>query len=390
VGIALWDTGTTFNRIEGNFAGLAPNGSTALPLTQSGILLATNSSGNTVGGTTFGAGNLVANCAFEGIGTFKSTGNSILGNSIGRTTTNLAAPVENGILLNDTSNNNEVRTNVVFRARKQGINLFKSSGNTVQGNIIGFAADQLTAGGFGDRGILINELSHNNVIGGTGSGQGNRIGNGPHGVGIFNSNGSLLQGNIIGVNANNVRAPITGDGIGIYNSSSENRVGGGTVPGRNVIRGASRGVVVLGNTSLRNSIRVNSISGSAALGIDLIGTGGVTSNDNTDADVGPNGLTNFPQILGLVFSGGNLTVNGALAAKPTTAYTIDVYYSSAADASGFGEGEVWVSAIPVMTNSVGTVTFSQIINTIPAGTHVSMTATGPEGTSEFCRSAPRT
>jgi hypothetical protein len=49
-----------------------------------------------------------------------------------------------------------------------------------------------------------------------------------------------------------------------------------------------------------------------------------------------------------------------------------------------------VSAIPVMTNSVGTVTFSQIINTIPVGTHVSMTATGPEGTSEFCRSAPRT
>lgn len=389
VGIGLWDTGTTFNRVEGNFAGLGPNGSLALPLTQSGILMATNSSGNTIGGTGLGVANLVANCGFEGIGVFKSTGNSILGNSIGRTTTNGAAPVENGILLNDGSANNEVRTNVIFRVRKQGINLFKATGNTVQGNIIGFASDQLTAGGIGERGILINELSHNNTIGGAGSGQGNRIGNALHGVHIFRSNNNLLQGNIIGINANNVRAPITGDGVGIFNASSDNRVGGGTVASGNTIRGASRGVVVQDATSLRNSIRVNRISGNAALGIDLLGTGGVTSNDNTDADVGPNGLTNFPQILGLVFSGGNLTVNGALAAKPATAYTIDVYYSTAADASGFGEGEVWVSSIPVVTNSVGTVTFSQIINTIPAGTHVSMTATGPEGTSEFCRSALR-
>src|SRR6185503_11921522 len=84
------------------------------------------------------------------------------------------------------------------------------------------------------------------------------------------------------------------------------------------------------------TIRVNSIHSNAGLGIDL-GGDGVTMNDPLDADTGPNGLQNFPVITSVAAQLITGTFNGA----PNTAFTLDLYSSPAADASGFGEGEVW-------------------------------------------------
>ncbi len=94
----------------------------------------------------------------------------------------------------------------------------------------------------------------------------------------------------------------------------------------------------------------NSIFGNGAptgLGIDLDPRGvdpngytpaqGVTLNDPSDADAGPNGLLNFPVIESALVSGGNLTVRGW--ARPSA---LIEFFLAAADPTGFGEGQTYV------------------------------------------------
>ena len=60
----------------------------------------------------------------------------------------------------------------------------------------------------------------------------------------------------------------------------------------------------------------NSIFNNDALGIDLGTNGAVTTNDTGDPDTGPNNLQNFPVLVSLSFSPGNVTVNGTLNSLP--------------------------------------------------------------------------
>ncbi len=97
-------------------------------------------------------------------------------------------------------------------------------------------------------------------------------------------------------------------------------------------------------------ITQNSIFGNGAptgLGIDLDPRGvdpngytpaqGVTLNDPSDVDAGPNGLQNFAVIESALISGGNLTVNGW--ASPGS---LIEFFLSSADPSGFGEGQTYL------------------------------------------------
>ncbi|HEX8138372.1 MAG TPA: DUF4394 domain-containing protein [Pyrinomonadaceae bacterium] len=82
VGLFLTSTtGGVNTRVEGNFIGTNPAGTAGIP-NSIGVLVTSNSSGNTIGGTAAGAGNRIA---FNGSGVGVdpgATGNSILGNSI--------------------------------------------------------------------------------------------------------------------------------------------------------------------------------------------------------------------------------------------------------------------------------------------------------------------
>jgi CSLREA domain-containing protein len=135
----------------------------------------------------------------------------------------------------------------------------------------------------------------------------------------LNRNGNTLRGNYVGTDVAGGAAVPNEEGIAV---SGTNNAIGGTVPAdRNVVSGnlgsgiqiggAASGAIITGNFigvtasgagPLGNGTGINvnasgaTIDGNFGLGIDLItGLGtGVTPNDALGADVGPNGLQNFP------------------------------------------------------------------------------------------------
>ncbi|MDP2528098.1 Calx-beta domain-containing protein [Maribacter dokdonensis] len=113
----------------------------------------------------------------------------------------------------------------------------------------------------------------------------------------------------------------------------------------------SEGVVVLSGAS--NTISQNSIYANGtvvpSLGIDL-GMDGVTLNDNSDSDSGPNNLENFPIINSAFISGSNLVVTGW--ASPGS--TIEVFFTDVNEGTAtlgdnqlgltqdYGEGQTYI------------------------------------------------
>jgi hypothetical protein len=163
-----------------------------------------------------------------------------------------------------------------------------ATGNQVQGDYIGTDGSQLLSSGF--NGVIIQDGSDNNVVGGTATGAGNVIS--PHGWGIWLNfdggvpvSGNLVQGNYIGTNAagnavpTGVVAPGTPGrkrfaGVIISNSSSDNTIGGATSSAGNVISGWNEQVLIgdptgvpapTGNVVAENFIGTTA-DGSAALG----------------------------------------------------------------------------------------------------------------------------
>ena len=70
------------NTVQGNFIGTQADGSSPLPNSQIAVLLIGNTSNNQIGGTTSGAGNLIAYSSGAGVSIQRGTGNAILSNSI--------------------------------------------------------------------------------------------------------------------------------------------------------------------------------------------------------------------------------------------------------------------------------------------------------------------
>src|SRR5439155_18522268 len=179
VGVLVYGSG---NVIEGCFIGTDSDGVQARP-NGLGILVASGSSGNMIGGSSVGARNVLS-------------GNSDL-----------------------------------------GLCLFYSYQNTVQGNFIGTDATGTIRLGNGSDGLSIDHSSENN-IGGTAPGEGNLIsGNGNSGIRLIEAPawGNVIQGNLIGTDITG-RSSIGNSSAGITLSAAPNNTIGGTEPGaRNII-----------------------------------------------------------------------------------------------------------------------------------------------------------
>jgi hypothetical protein len=98
----------------------------------------------------------------------------------------------------------------------------------------------------------------------------------------------------------------------------------------------------------------------------------------------PNNSQIFPDLLA-ASSGSNTVVLGTLSSTPSTSFTLDFYANSAADPSGFGQGQFYLGAEAVTTDASGNASF---LVTLPsdtsAGEMISATATDSSGdTSEF-------
>src|SRR5262249_49841849 len=212
------------NLVQGNKIGTDVTGAHALGNDEFGVDINTGASGNTVGGTAKGAGNLIS-------------GNGVAGVSI------------------------------------QSLFQLQSTDNVVQGNYIGTDVDGTASLPNGWDGIWVN--ANNNIIGGTAAGAGNLIsGNGgpssdPHhgnGIYIFGSEldgpatGNRVQGNKIGTDVTGRQALGNGgNGVFIVGArASDNTIGGTAAGAANTIAFNARdGVLVDGGVG--NAIRRNAI-----------------------------------------------------------------------------------------------------------------------------------
>ena len=180
---------------------------------------------------------------------------------------------------------------------------------------------------------------------------------------------------------------IIDNGTGIQVWGTGNTIGGTVAGAGNLIAdNAGDGVIVGINAdypAVDNAILGNSIYGNSGLGIDL-GVNGVTLNDSS-GHTGPNLYQDFPVLSSATDSSGATAIAGSLSGSPDTTYRVEFFSNPAADPSGYGQGETYLTFANVKTNSSGTVNFSvPTPNPVPAGMFISATATDPAGnTSEF-------
>ena len=383
--------------IQGNLIGTDITGTKKIP---NGTGIQAQSANVLIGGLTASARNIISGNDGDGL-TFGGTGSRLQGNYIGTDITGTVAlgnggsgvvAGENAVIGGTAAGSrNVISANAGFGNISLGSNNSGASA-IVQGNYIGTdvtGTKALRPGTFA--GITIS--SDNHLIGGLVAGAQNVISG--HAVGIqiggFISSaprGTVIQGNLIGLNAQGT-APLPNTQQGIVFSTAENNIVGGTQSGaaNKIAFNGAGGVLVFAGTG--NSIRGNSIFSNNGLGIDL-GTNGVTPNDLTDADSGPNNLQNFPVLTSITPGAGTTTIQGSLKSTPNTVFQIDFYSSSALDPSGNGEGGLAFGRTTVTTNGNGDATINASIPTaLPAGRVITATATDPTGnTSEFSAGDP--
>ncbi|HTO48732.1 MAG TPA: DUF4347 domain-containing protein, partial [Burkholderiales bacterium] len=393
---------------QGNYIGTDASGSAAAGNGDWGIWL--KSSNNTIGGTTAADGNVIAANGIDGINVDGSlttlTGNVIQGNYIGTNAAGTAAlgNGETGIWLNR-GNNNTIggaaagAGNVIsgngFSGGWQGVLVQNSDGNLIQGNLVGTNAAGTAAMPNGWAGIELNTGSDNNSV------IGNLVsGNTKDGIVIWQSTGNIVQGNTIGTNL----AGTGGNGqSGVWiTDASNNTIGGTSVGQGNLISGNVRAGVEVDGTSSTASGNVmlgNSIYNNGGLGIDLNPNptsfpfgDGVTANDPGDTDAGPNGLQNYPVLALAITNGSQIQISGTLNSTANTAFRIEFFASSTSDSSGNGEGQRYLGAVTVTTDSSGNAVFSKIVlpAAVLAGEYITATATGGSGTSEFAQNIQAT
>ena len=250
---------------------------------------------------------------------------------------------------------------------------------------------------------MLGSSAQKNLIGGTESGQRNIIGgNTEWGIGIEGS-GNIVRGNLIGDNPgiefgpngapNGFAGGVTSAGIMLLGGAANNLIGGlpdGTF--QNAIlsnngKGVSLsngGVAGVGPAGSGNTIRFNQIDGNAGVGIDL-GNDGITANDPSDVDSGPNDFQNTGVLTTAVITIDNqFSVGGTLTSTPSTTFTVDYYISgSCVPASSTDrDGRTWIGSQSHVTGAGGTVAINGFA-TVPAGVFsaswLTVTVTNPGG-----------
>ena len=381
----------TGNIIKGNYVGLSNTPGNYYPVANGLSGVSITSANNIIGGSAAGEGNLISGNTLSGVSISgnAATGNILKGNYIGTNESGSGTLANGNDGVTITSANNIIggsaagERNLISGNRQSGVSISGSSatGNILKGNYIGTNASGSGRVANNNNGITI--TSANNIIGGSAPGEGNLISaNDQSGVFISGSGatGNVLKGNYIGTDAVGT-GRLNNNSTGVSITGSNNTVGGvGSGEGNIIAFNNTAGVWVQSSSpnATGNSIRGNSITENNGLGIDL-GNIGVNANDAGDADMGANDLQNFPVITAAYKN----AIVGTLNSTPNSTFTLDFYSNTTADASGNGEGKVYLGSTTVTTDGSGNTTYS-FAGTFTAGTIISATAGNAGGsTSEF-------
>jgi hypothetical protein len=262
------------NIIEGNYLGLNASGVAAQ---STGINIQLQSGDNLIGGTAAQARNVISNCRAQAIYISGAANNNLIqGNYIGTDPTGLiAAGNAQGIRIFSPSINNTIggttagSGNVIASCGDDGIDL-ATTGNLVQGNLIGLGANGTTDLGNAGDGIFLS--GGTNFIGGTTALSRNVIsGNGGNGIKLeFNAaSNNIIQGNYIGTNSAGTSAfPNFANGIFAV-ASNNNTIGGAVAGAGNLISGNGQDGIQIGNSFFDTTGNV--IQGNL-IGTDVTGT----------------------------------------------------------------------------------------------------------------------
>ena len=199
-----------------------------------------------------------------------------------------------------------IRSLVINRFGNNGITLQAGGGNIIEGNFLGTNASGAGALGNGFNGIGLYDGTSNNRIGGTTAAARNVVAGNGQGI-LFNNGtmtGNVLLGNYIGTNAAGTAALPNGfSGINVF--TANNTIGGTSAAARNVISGNTGfGILIQTNTATNNTVQGNFI-GVAVDGTAPLGNTGSTG-DGVRISSGVNNL-----IGGTVAGAGNVISGNA-------------------------------------------------------------------------------
>jgi titin len=397
--VFIQDAGTTGNLVQGNIIGADALGTSILSGNNFDVFISF-AAGNTVGGTTPAARNIIVGASYGIIiASPSATNNVVEGNDIGTDASGtLALANSYGVEISGGANHNTVggtspgSSNLISGNSLVGVELIDpgTSDNLIEGNWIGVTGTGGSVLGNAGYGVLILNSALQNTIGGTTSGASNVLSGNGNGVAIAGSgtDGNVVEGNLIGTDASGANAlGNTHYGVEIYVGASGNTIGGTAVGAGNRIANNGIGGIHIGNDpsdqSIGNAILGNSID-SNGFGIDL-GTDGVTANSPGGPHTGPNDLQNAPVLASATSDSATTTIQGTLNSTPNRTFRIEFFSSPSVDSGGNCEGATYLGEQSVTTDSSGNVSFSASIpESTVSGQIITATATDPGGnTSEF-------
>jgi hypothetical protein len=389
------------NTIQGNYIGLDLAGNADLGNGSVGILL-NDAGGNTIGGKTPAARNVISGNASTGvqISNAGAINNLVRGNYIGTNAAgNAAVPNGNGGVQINMASANIVggsipagEGNLISGNTGNGVWITRTGANAnlVRGNIIGLAANGAALGNTLN-GVMLTD-GQNNTIGDADLDLRNVISaNGQHGI-LLNdgsdaadsgSNDNTIRGNYIGTDVfGSLDRGNAGEGVQIGVLCDNNDVIGNIIAFNN-----GDGVWVVGFSSpgTGNTISANAIYSNDQLGIDLHDNG-VTPNDTNDPDAGANDQLNFPILTAVTSIAARTRVAGSLNTNANSGqHRIEFFSSPTSDASGFGEGRTFLGSTTLNVGATNSVNFNLLVSPTLPGDFVTATATrlSTGSTSEF-------
>ena len=242
-GVVISGADTTINALLGDFIGTGNQGWSAVPNGQNGVAVLAGATDNDIGtpidGSDVISGNAADGVLISGQGT---TGNSVLNDFIGTNVLGSGALANggSGVVINGGASGNTVggttagALNVISGNTGDGILISDpgTSGNVVAANVIGANLQGTGSAPNGGAGIAVEGGASGNTVGGTTAAAGNLIsGNAGDGVLIqgTGTTGNLVQLNLIGTDATGQNAmPNSGDGVDIQ-AASDNIISSNTI-----------------------------------------------------------------------------------------------------------------------------------------------------------------